>query len=67
MGWLTVIAFCLLKNKTTFSFYGSLIHYMQVVLVGGQLRGTVSWEYDSKRGEFVRDDNDFIPVDTSFQ
>jgi len=36
---------------------------MQVVVENGEVKGTVSWEYNNVTGQFVRDDNDYLAFD----
>ena len=46
-----------------FYFGGGFDFQMEVVVENGIIKGTVSREYNSDTGEFVKDENDFIPFD----
>ena len=44
-----------------FYFEGGFEYQMQIVLEDGQVKGSVSWQYDPEEGQFVRDDDDYLP------
>ena len=48
-------------SPNLFYFGGGFEFQMEVVFENNKIKGTVSRQYDSETGEFVRDDTDFIP------
>jgi len=50
-------------SKDMFYFWGGYQYLMQVVVENGEVKGSVSWEYDNTIGEFVHDENDYFEFD----
>jgi len=52
-------------SPNLFYINGGFQFQMQVVVENGEVKGTVSWEYSSATGEFIRDDDDYIAFDNT--
>ena len=52
-------------SQDSFYFPGNYVYFMQVVVENGLVKGTITWEYKPATGNFERNDNDFIALESN--